>query len=231
MKPPASRLRTFIILLGFGLAGTLLLLAALTEFHEELTDTWVRVSDRAITNVLRGLESPALTHVMRALSFVGSWIVLVPVVAIGFFWLLVRGSRREALIFAGVVGGASLLNVYLKLVFQRPRPSPLWALAEEASFSFPSGHSVAAFAFYSVIIYLIFRRLKSRRARVAVIATAVIFILAIGASRVYLGVHYPSDVLAGYLVGFIWLATVVLASRRLPPSSDTTRGFVSLRLS
>ena len=225
-----SRLNTFIVLLGFGLAGTFLLLGLLAEFHEELTDNWVRVSDKAITNYLRGLESPALTHAMRVLSFVGSWMVLVPVVAIGFFWLLVRGSRREALIFGGVVGGASLLNVYLKLVFQRPRPSPLWALAEEASFSFPSGHSVAAFAFYGVIAYLIFRRLKSRASRVAIISATLVLILGMGASRVYLGVHYPSDVVAGYLVGFIWLATVVLASRRLPSSSDTTRGLLSLRL-
>jgi undecaprenyl-diphosphatase len=117
------------------------------------------------------------------------------------------------------------------LVFERPRPSPLWALAEEASFSFPSGHSVAAFAFYGVITYLIFRRLKGRAARVALISTASVFIVAIGASRVYLGVHYPSDVVAGYLVGLIWLATVVLASRRLPPSSDARRGPLSLGLS
>lgn len=230
MKPPVSRLRAFIILLGFGLAGAFLLLGLLAEFHEELTDNLVRVSDRTITDYLRGLESPALTYAMRALSFIGSWMVLVPVVAVGFFWLLVRGSRREALIFGGVVGGASLLNVYLKLVFERPRPSPLWALAEEASFSFPSGHSVAAFAFYGVIAYLIFRRLKSRHTRVALVVAAVVFILTMGASRVYLGVHYPSDVAAGYLVGFVWLATVVLASRRLPASSDTQRGLISLGL-
>jgi undecaprenyl-diphosphatase len=230
MKAPTSRLNIFIVLLGFGLVGTFLLLALLTEFHEEITDNWVRVSDLKITNFLRGLESQWLTYLMRALSFIGSWMVLAPVVAVGFFWLLARGSRREALIFAGVVGGASLLNVYLKLVFQRPRPSPLWALAEEASFSFPSGHSVAAFAFYGVIAYLIFRRLKSRTGRSAVICTALVFILGMGASRVYLGVHYPSDVVAGYLVGFIWLATVVLASRRLPSSSDAKRGALSLGL-
>jgi membrane-associated phospholipid phosphatase len=107
------------------------------------------------------------------------------------------------------VGGAELLDVILKLIFARPRPSlpdPLLALT---SYSFPSGHAMGSMAFYGLLAYLAIQRLSTWRWRVAVVIAMVFLILLIGFSRMYLGVHYLSDVLAGYAAGFAWLVITI----------------------
>jgi undecaprenyl-diphosphatase len=101
------------------------------------------------------------------------------------------------------------MYVGLKLYFHRQRPDVPWFLAHESSFSFPSGHSVAAICLYGILGYVLTGRIQSLRARAATLGTAVFLVLGVGLSRVYLGVHYPSDVAAGYLAGLIWLLTVI----------------------
>ncbi len=219
MKHP-SRLQLFISILLIGLVATLGLLALLTEFHEQISDPWLRTADAAIANYLHQRSTPWLTGFMFTLSVIGSWKVMFPVVALLFVWLLIRRSRGDGLILVAAVAGASIINILLKLLFQRPRPSPLWALAHETSFSFPSGHSVTAMAFYGTVAFLLWRRVESRVARAAIVITTILLILGTGASRVYLGVHYPSDVAAGFLVGATWVATVVLAARQLRSAKD-----------
>ena len=103
-----------------------------------------------------------------------------------------------------VVFGSSILNLLLKWVFQRARPD-INRLIEITGYSYPSGHSMGAFSFYSVLAYLLWRHIDSRAGRGALIAVSIVMILSIGLSRIYLGVHYPSDIVGGYLASCAWL--------------------------
>ncbi len=161
--------------------------------------------DSGIIGIVQGWESPAATRIAEFLSLIGSTEgVIAIVVAIGAFLAAALGHRKELLLFVFSVGGAALLNTLLKKIFQRERPA-LHRLAEETGYSFPSGHSMAAFALYGVLAYLLWRHIGSKKGRLALISLAALLALSIGLSRIYLGVHYPSDVLAGYLASTVWL--------------------------
>ncbi len=206
-----SRRRLKIVapfLLG-GLLASGIVLYAMAEFHEEISETWLRNIDQNIMGLMHGQASASLTVIMFALTFIGSIQVLVPAVALIALWLWHKQRTGEALLTIFAVGGSALMNVGLKLYFHRQRPEVSWALAHESSFSFPSGHSVAAICLYGILAYVVIARVKSLSARAAILGTAVLLVLGIGLSRIYLGVHYPSDVAAGYLVGSIWLLTII----------------------
>jgi undecaprenyl-diphosphatase len=113
---------------------------------------------------------------------------------------------------AAAVFGALLLEGILKNTFQRARPHPFFDIPLPASYSLPSGHALFSMCFLGGLAIAIAPRLKSKTRIIVFIATAAM-ILAIGFSRVYLGVHYPSDVIAGYTVGLMWLATLKFADQ------------------
>nr|WP_306220618.1 phosphatase PAP2 family protein [Cohnella sp. WQ 127256] len=140
--------------------------------------------------------------------------VTVLAVVILLFLTFVLGHRKELILFITAIGGAALLNAVLKSIFQRDRPN-IYRLAEETGYSFPSGHSMVAFALYVVLIYLLWRHTGSKWGRVILIAAGSLFIVSIGLSRIYLGVHYPSDVLGGYLASGIWLGLIIGIYQRL----------------
>lgn len=165
--------------------------------------------DMAIITTVQAWELPLLTDIAIGLSFIGSIgpvIVLCLIVIAVLYWVL--GHRLEILLLIVVVFGSSILNVLLKWVFQRARPD-IHRLIEITGYSYPSGHSMAAFSFYSVLAYLLWRHIDSRAGRGTLISISVIMILGIGLSRVYLGVHYPSDILGGYLAACAWLGFLV----------------------
>ena len=192
-----------------GLATCGLLMWLLAEFHEEIAEPYLSGLDASLMTMVHGWTAPWLTTVMETFTFVGSAGTLVPVVAalvIGF-WLRREWSDGVMLIVA--IGGAGLLMLGLKLHFRRVRPDVPWALVHEHSFSFPSGHSILAVVMYGVLTYLLWARVRQKRWRTAIIVAALGFIACIGLSRVYLGVHYPTDVAAGYFVGLVWLGVVI----------------------
>ncbi len=161
--------------------------------------------DSGVIGVVQGWESPSVTRIAETLSAIGSTIgVIVIVAVVGILLAAMLGHRKELVLFGFSVGGAALLNTVLKSTFQRERPT-LHRLAEETGYSFPSGHSMAAFALYGVLAFLLWRHVKSRKGRLILIVSAVLLVISIGLSRIYLGVHYPSDVLAGYLASMVWL--------------------------
>jgi undecaprenyl-diphosphatase len=129
--------------------------------------------------------------------------------------LFLRRAWVEALGLIAAFAGAGLLDAALKLWFHRDRPSVEWALARESTFSFPSGHATLSLVVYGMILYLILRLSHSRLLDVTATLIALPLILVIGVSRVYLGVHYPSDILAGYLAGAIWLLAVIVSLEAL----------------
>jgi undecaprenyl-diphosphatase len=208
-----------VLLAGLFASGFALL--GLAEFHEEIAEPFLINMDRTVQEVVHEETSSLLTRVMFVLTWVGSPEVLfpaVPLVAALFWW---RKLRREGLVLLVAMVGAASLNTALKLYFRRARPDPSWGLVQERSFSFPSGHSVSAVVLYGILVYLGMRHLHTLAQRIALIVVALVLIVGIGVSRIYLGAHYPSDVLAGYFVGCIWLITVMgadwfLRSERKP---------------
>jgi undecaprenyl-diphosphatase len=165
--------------------------------------------DTSIISVVQGLESPVWTIVMKMFTFIGSTpVVAVLSIVIIIFLYKVLHHRLEIILFIVILAGSSILNAILKTAFHRQRPT-LHRLIEESGFSFPSGHSMAAFALYAALAFLLWRHVHSRKARYAVIGLSIFMIVAIGLSRIYLGVHYPSDVIGAYLASGCWFALSV----------------------
>ncbi|MGG3928219.1 phosphatase PAP2 family protein [Metabacillus fastidiosus] len=157
--------------------------------------------DSAVISFIQGFESTILTIIMKAFTFIGSTgsIIVISIMALVIFYKVFK-KRSELILFIVVLLGANLLFVILKLFFQRARPD-LHRLIEVAGYSFPSGHATNAMAVYGILSFLLWRHIPARWGRTILIFISCIFILMIGISRIYLGVHYPSDIIAGYFTG------------------------------
>jgi undecaprenyl-diphosphatase len=129
-------------------------------------------------------------------------------------WFAVRREWRFLLILLAAVLGETLLSSGLKSMFDRPRPDIVPHLVHVSSKSFPSGHASSAAAIFLTLAALIAAPLKDRPARLYVFAAAGALAFLVGASRVYLGVHYPTDVIGGWSFGAAWAAIVWIAARR-----------------
>lgn len=169
-----------------------------TQAFDERLLTWIA---RHRTDVL---DIVALE--ITALGNVATLTVLVLTVA-AFLWL--THHRVSASLLLVAVAGGALLNVLLKDLVDRPRPLVVEAVADVMTLSFPSGHSMSAFTAYASVAYLVGRLEPSRAMRWTTWVLASLLILGVGASRVYLGVHYPTDVVGGYLAGLAWLGFVI----------------------
>jgi undecaprenyl-diphosphatase len=180
--------------------------------------------DEVCISAVQGLESRGWTSVMKFLTFIGSGkVVALLAVVLAVFLYVVLKHRSELILFVWIIGGSALLNVVLKLLFHRERPT-LHRLIEETGFSFPSGHSMAAFAFYGILTYLLWRHIASRWGRSILVLLCLLFIVGIGISRIYLGVHYPSDVLGGYLASAAWLGlSIWIFEQRRKPKAGVGR--------
>ena len=114
-------------------------------------------------------------------------------------------QRIELLLFGIVLIGTTILNQILKQFFHRARPD-LHPFIETGGYSFPSGHAMSAFALYGILAFLLWRHIPTKLGRTILIIVSCIFIFLIGISRIYLGVHYPSDIIGGYFASGFWLA-------------------------
>jgi membrane-associated phospholipid phosphatase len=179
--------------------------------------------DAAVAAWLHSHATGFATDVLRAVTQLGGATVLLAVTIVAALVLLLkRRIAHAALMGAALVGGEGL-NMALKAAFERPRPSFSEPLATAAGYSFPSGHAMVALTVYGALAFVTATSVKSRRARVLIPVAAAVLVLAVGFSRVYLGVHYVSDVLAAYGAGTAWLMlcglTLLGASRlRTGPS-------------
>ncbi|QSF47090.1 phosphatase PAP2 family protein [Paenibacillus tianjinensis] len=161
--------------------------------------------DNFITRNVQSAESPVLTVIAKNLSLIGStwFVVVLSLVTITLLFLVLK-HRMELILFVWVALGSQLLNTLFKLWFRRERPT-IHRLIEQEGFSFPSGHSMAAFSLYGAVAYLLWRHMRYRAQRILLILFTVLMTAGIGWSRVYLGVHYPSDVIGGYAASGAWL--------------------------
>lgn len=151
-------------------------------------------------------RSPGLTMVMDGVSTAGSTAVLAIVAVVVSGWLAWRRRWPEAVLVGLTTAGAGLLVPLLKNLVDRPRPPVTDRLMVETSWSYPSGHSLGATAVVGALTLVAVVSVSRWFVRVALVACGVLLIAVIGFSRIYLGVHWPSDVLAGWLVGGLWLA-------------------------
>ena len=214
--PPTStsfrvRVLSKALVIGFLLAiGVVLLFAWLAE---EVNEGETLRFDEHVRNIVHAHASPALTSAMRFISSVGSpgVMTLLSVVSILILWL--KRWRRAAILLAITFAGGGLIDEVLKLSFRRTRPAAYFDYPLPRSFSFPSGHAMFAFCFFGTLASLVTTRLESRRAKVFVWVAAAVLIALIGFSRIYLGVHYPTDVIGGYIAAFIWVAAVTIGDR------------------
>jgi undecaprenyl-diphosphatase len=161
-------------------------------------DPSVKSFDQSIISVVQGMESPGLTSFMKFFTFIGTGLPIVLITLLIVLLLyFVLGHRRELLLLISVVIVSALLNVILKLLFHRERPT-LHRLVEQTGLSFPSGHAMAAFTLYAILVFLLWRHTSSYMGKIILVIAGSIMIALIGISRIYLGVHYPSDVIGGY---------------------------------
>ncbi|NIK70548.1 MULTISPECIES: phosphatase PAP2 family protein [unclassified Paenibacillus] len=183
---------------------TILILFVFGWIAQLVSGQRIAVFDNNVTDAIRGVRSDAMTVVMRVFTELGSeFMVILIVIAFSSLFAFI-GYRRELIFYLGVIVSSALLNLVLKTIFQRARPD-INRIIEASGFSFPSGHSMSAFTLYGITIYFLWKHLKYRWMRAAVILVGVVIIAMIGISRIYLGVHYPSDVIGGYLVSAAWL--------------------------
>lgn len=180
---------------------------------------WLLPWDVSVAAWFQSLRAPGLTRAMALASWLGDpRLLVVASLALGAA-LLAFARRREFLIAAAVLAGGAVLHLLLKAAIQRPRPAGAW-LAAANGYSFPSGHTVGAVLFYGLLAYLGARMVTRRAAeRYLYIALCIAIVLAAGMSRVYLGVHFASDVLAGWIAGALWLSVCLAAADWFPVQS------------
>jgi len=160
--------------------------------------------DLSLVNLLYVWRDPLLVKIFFGITMLGKWyvaMVIVLAVAIIFY---VKNHKKYIIPFFISVGGSFITGWLGKIIWQRPRPLEM-AVYTEHSWSFPSGHAILAVSLYGFLFYFFWKNLKKQPHKVAALFFCLLIIIAVGFSRLYLGVHYLSDVLAGYLVGMVWL--------------------------
>jgi len=198
--PPAAVLAAAVI-------GALVVAAVFLLYAGE-TGTGPADADPAVLTGFLDVRAAGLTTVVVALTTIGSTAAMAVVAAAVSLALWLRRMRVDALFLAATAAGASIVFRLLKSVLDRPRPPEVDRLVNETNESLPSGHATMSVAVLGALLVLVWGWCGVR-ARAWLVAAVVVWVGAVGASRLYLGVHWFSDVLAGWLVGAAWLAVCV----------------------
>jgi undecaprenyl-diphosphatase len=195
------------IALGITAFGVL----AFALIADETFEGETRGFDESILLALREPGDPTnpigpawLEHALLDITALGGYVILSMLVIGVAIYLIAAGKRGTALLVVGAVGSGTLLSETLKLGFARPRPDLVAHLAEVQSASFPSGHAMISAIAYLTLGVLLTRAHKQRRTKIIIMSYAILLTLMIGLSRIYLGVHWPTDVLAGWALGAAW---------------------------
>lgn len=218
---------TIGLVLSLCLLGLFVAIARTVEGKKRLTEVDEAISVQAKEH--RELH-PALRAFLVRVTDLGSASTLTALALVGAAVLLALHRRLLALVWVVAPAGGGLLDSSLKVFFDRERPELRDPAILETNMSFPSGHSMASLIGYGLLAYVLCLSIASRWARCGIVLLCALLVMCIGASRVYLGAHYLSDVLGGFAVGGFWLATCITAlgtlRRRPKPeaASSTTSG-------
>ncbi|AFZ09928.1 phosphoesterase PA-phosphatase related protein [Oscillatoria nigro-viridis PCC 7112] len=205
-----SKIRSLISIIRLaGLAVAALAMWGFSTIAEEVLEKESYAFDTSILLYLRSLHTPLRDRIMLGFTFLGEpKLLLVICLTLGIV-LLARNHRSEAATIAIAGGGAMGLNLLLKKLFARARPQ-LWERVVNVTFySFPSGHAMISMVIYGLLGYFLGARFPKQRW--SIYSLTVVLIAAIGLSRLYLGVHWPTDVIAGYTAGVVWLIACILS--------------------
>ncbi|HJP93370.1 MAG TPA: phosphatase PAP2 family protein [Pyrinomonadaceae bacterium] len=208
MANEKQRFQFLSLSLLLGLAAAIGALVFFGWLADEVLEGEMRHFDEVTRAAVHQLASPALTTIMRGLSFIGSTVSLTVATTVVVISFALHKWGREAKLFAITMIGGSLLNMTLKLAFKRARPIPFFNLTPPETYSFPSGHSLMSCCFFGALAAILAARIKRRSVRVIVWAFATVMFLLIGFSRIYLGVHYTTDVIAGFAAALIWILII-----------------------
>jgi len=215
MPEQKRSLKMLSLSLMLGLAGAVGALWFLAWLADEVPEGELRHFDDGTRAAVHQFASPFLTSSMLGISFLGSTLFLTGLSVVVVLCFALRRWKREAILFGITMAGAALLDLTLKYVFHRARPVPYFDIVAPKSYSFPSGHALASFCFYGALAGILTTRIKNRRAQVVIWITSAILVFLIGFSRIYLGVHYTTDVLAGFSAALIWIVSVRFVEQRL----------------
>lgn len=164
--------------------------------------------DDPIREWVYSIRNPALTEVLKVITYMGNWqtITLLCIVL-----LLFRKTRLRygVPVSAGAIF-VTIFNRIIKLIFKRPRPEESLHLIEEGGYSFTSGHSITSMVVFGLLIYLVRKYVRNRKAANILTAALAVPWIFIGLSRIYMGVHFPSDVLAGWALGAVVLVGIIV---------------------
>ncbi len=212
------RINSFIAFFGvFWLGVCGLTVYLLAEISDDVLEQEAYAFDESILLGIHQLASPALDAIMVAITRVGDPHTVVPLTLVVFVLLLWKRRFLEAKFFALDTAGGAALSYFLKLAFSKDRPRLWESPINEVTYSYPSGHALGSMVLYGFLSYLV-ARLFPQYAK-ASYAIATLLILAIGFSRLYLGVHWPTDIIGGYAIGFLWI-TVCISLLRLQRPND-----------
>lgn len=170
------------------------------------------VIDDPAREAIYSLRSSWLTPIMKAITYLGNWQTITAICLVLLAFRKTRITYGVPLSIGAII--VTVLNNILKSLVERPRPDEIYHLIEQGGWSFPSGHSITSMFFFGMLIWLVRRNVQNRRSANTLIVLLAIPMLLIGVSRVYLGVHYPTDVLAGWCLGVVtivfisWLVTL-----------------------
>lgn len=167
-------------------------------------------TDTHILNYIRNFVNDDLTTFMKFITSFCSPVVMITIAII--LVIILKRKNITVLIFGNMIF-VIILNFILKLIFSRQRPLS-YMLIDESGYSFPSGHSMVGIAFYGMIIYITYKLIKKVWLRRIFTISLAVLIALIGFSRIYLGVHYPSDVIAGFAFGYMFLILFLLIARK-----------------
>jgi undecaprenyl-diphosphatase len=198
----------FEVAVVVSLAAAVLALFLFAWIGQEMLEGDTQHFDLAVRAWVHRLASPGMTRVMTAFSLMG-YNILITELLVALAAFLVLRWRRAFVWLAISMTGALVLELTLKYAFRRPRPVAFFGVAPH-SYSFPSGHALCSFCFYLVLAGLLSARIQSLALRIVIWTLAVAMVTMIGLSRIYLGVHYPSDVIAGYLAAAVWVGAVIV---------------------
>lgn len=157
--------------------------------------------DEIIYRYISSWINPIITNIFKIITYFGT---AIPMLAISIIILIKRKNEKYSKYIIINLCLIAIFNQSLKFIFQRPRPN-INRLVQENGFSFPSGHSMVSAAFYGLLIYIAYKNIKNEKIRNTVTISLIILIILIGISRIYLGVHYSSDVIGGFSISIAYL--------------------------
>jgi len=204
--PPAKK-KPWLSVFTLEFLFVLLLLLALIVFIYAVRMVFVIEGSEFDENIFKAVASyttPGRTRFMNFITFLGKHTLLIPLNFLLIVFFIYKKHKWFALRIASLALSSVVISFSLKAFFRRDRPE-LQLIGDVSGYSFPSGHALIGVVFYGLFIYIIWHEVKQNWLKISLIIILIILILLISFSRIYLRVHYPSDVIAGLAAGFIWL--------------------------